>query len=54
MVRSASISFAMNQIRSANKLASLAPYLNDLWERSTYVAAYSFVLARTCTKVNRG
>ncbi len=52
MVRSASISFAMNQIRSANKLASLAPYLNDLWERSTYVAAYSFVLARTCTKVN--
>jgi len=53
MVRSASISFAMNQIRSANKLASLAPHLNDLWERSTYVAAYAFVLARSCcTRVN--
>jgi HD-like signal output (HDOD) protein len=52
MVRSAAMSFAMNQIRQGNKLASLAPHLNDLWERSTYVAAYAFVLARTCTKVN--
>jgi HD-like signal output (HDOD) protein len=52
MVRSAAMSFAMNQIRQANKLASLAPHLNDLWERSTYVAAYAFVLAKTCTKVN--
>jgi HD-like signal output (HDOD) protein len=52
MVRSASISFSMNQIRQGNKLASLAPHLNDLWERSTYVAAYAFVLARTCTRVN--
>jgi HD-like signal output (HDOD) protein len=52
MVRSASISFSMNQIRKANKLESLAPYLNDLWERSTYVAAYAYVLARTCTRVN--
>jgi HD-like signal output (HDOD) protein len=52
MVRSASMSFAMTQIRLGNKLASLAPHLNDLWERSTYVAAYAFVLARTCSKVN--
>ena len=52
MVRSAAMSFAMNQIRQGNKLASLAPHLNDLWERSTYVAAYAFVLARTCAKVN--
>ena len=52
MVRSAAMSFAMNQIRQGNKLASLAPHLNDLWERSTYVAAYAFVLAKTCTKVN--
>ena len=52
MVRSASISFSMNQIRKANTLASLAPHLNDLWERSTYVAAYAYVLARTCTRVN--
>jgi HD-like signal output (HDOD) protein len=52
MVRSASISFSMNQLRKSNKLASLAPHLNDLWERSIYVAAYAFVLARTCTRVN--
>jgi HD-like signal output (HDOD) protein len=52
MVRSASISFSMNQIRNGNKLASLATHLNDLWETSTYVAAYAFVLARTCTRVN--
>src|SRR5476649_301930 len=52
MVRSASISFSMAQIRKSNKLASLAPHLNDLWERSTYVAAYAYVLARTCTRVN--
>jgi HD-like signal output (HDOD) protein len=52
MVRSASISFSMNQMRKSNKLVSLAPHLNDLWERSTYVAAYAFVLARTCTRVN--
>jgi HD-like signal output (HDOD) protein len=52
MVRSASMSFSMNQIRKSNKLAKLAPYLNDLWERSTYVAAYAYVLARTCTRVN--
>jgi HD-like signal output (HDOD) protein len=53
MVRSASISFSMNQIRQANRLASLAPHLNDLWERSTYVAAYAYVLARSCcTRVN--
>jgi len=52
MVRSASMSFAMIQIQKANKLASLTPHLNDLWERSTYVAAYAFVLARNCTRVN--
>ena len=52
MVRSAAISFSMNQMRHDNKLASLAPHLNELWERSTYVAAYAFVLARTCTRVN--
>lgn len=52
MVRSASISFSMAQIRKSNKLAGLEHHLTDLWERSTLVAAYAFVLARTCTKVN--
>jgi HD-like signal output (HDOD) protein len=52
MVRSAAMAFAMNQVRSANKLAGLAPHLNRLWEESTYVAAYSFVLARSCSRIN--
>jgi HD-like signal output (HDOD) protein len=52
MVRSAAISFAMAQIRNANKLAGLEQYLDDLWRRSTVVAAFAFVLARTCSKVN--
>ena len=52
IVRSAAISFAMAQIRTSNKLAGLEHYLTDLWQRSTQVAAFAFVLARTCTKMN--
>jgi HD-like signal output (HDOD) protein len=52
MVRSAAIAFAMSQIRSANKLQGLEPYLHDLWKRSMTVAAFAFVLARTATRVN--
>jgi HD-like signal output (HDOD) protein len=52
MVRSAAMSFAMAQIRNANKLAGLEHYLNDLWQRSTLVAAFAYVLARTCSRVN--
>jgi HD-like signal output (HDOD) protein len=52
MVRSAAISFSMAQIRNSNKLVGLEPHLNDLWERSSLVAALAYVLARRCTKVN--
>jgi HD-like signal output (HDOD) protein len=52
MVRSASMSFSMNQLKNSRKLTGIAPYLNELWERSTYVAAYAFVLARNHTRVN--
>jgi HD-like signal output (HDOD) protein len=52
MVRSASISFSMAQIRKSNKLAGLEHHLNDLWQRSTVVAAFAYVLARNYTKVN--
>jgi HD-like signal output (HDOD) protein len=52
MVRSAAISFSMAQIRKSNKLAGLEHHLNDLWQRSTVVAAFAYVLARNCTKVN--
>jgi HD-like signal output (HDOD) protein len=52
MVRSAAISFAMAQMRQSNKLAGLESRLKELWQRSTLVAAYAFVLARTCAEVN--
>jgi HD-like signal output (HDOD) protein len=52
MVRSASISFAMSQIRKSGKLQGLEVRLTDLWERSTLVAALAYVLARTCSRVN--
>jgi HD-like signal output (HDOD) protein len=51
MVRSASIAFAMAQIRKANRLAGLEDHLNDLWQRSTLVAAFAYVLARSCSRV---
>ncbi len=52
MVRSAAMSFALGQIRKANKLAGIERDLNDLWQRCTLVAAYAYVLARTCSRVN--
>ena len=52
MVRSAAISFAMAQIRSASKLKGLEQFLEDLWESSTHVAALSYLLAAKFTKLN--
>ena len=52
MVRSASLAFAMDQIKNAEALAPLRKPLNDLWERSVKVAAMSFVVARSWSKVN--
>ncbi len=52
MVRSAAVSFAMAQIRGASKLVGLEKFLGDLWERSTHVAAVSFLLASRVTRLN--
>jgi len=52
MVRSASMSFAMAQIRANAKLAGVKDYLDNLWQHSTLVAAFAFVIARSCTKIN--
>lgn len=52
MVRSASMSFAMAQMRNNKKLVCVKHYLDELWQQSTLVAAFASVLARTCTKVN--
>jgi HD-like signal output (HDOD) protein len=41
-----------DQIKNAKELAPLRKPLHDLWERSVKVAAMSFVVARSWTKVN--
>ena len=52
MVRSASMTFAMAQIRDNARLASVKPYLDELWERCSLTAAFAYVVARTCTRLN--
>jgi HD-like signal output (HDOD) protein len=52
MVRSAAMAFAMSQMRRNNRLDALQPRMNALWQRSTLVAAFAYVLARTCSRVN--
>ncbi len=52
MVRSASVAFAMSQLRYNDKLTAIKNDLDDLWERSMLVAAFSMVLARKCTKIS--
>ncbi len=52
MVRSASMSFSMAQMRKSNRLAGLEHHLSDLWQSSTSAAALAYVLARNCSKVN--
>lgn len=52
MVRSASIAFAIDQLRQAPALAPLRKPLNELWERSVKVAAMGYVVARSWSSVN--
>ena len=49
MVRSATIAFAVRQLRSASALRGLESQLGDLWKRSVQVASLSFVIARRLT-----
>jgi HD-like signal output (HDOD) protein len=52
MVRSAVMGFAMSQMRRGAKLEKLQTRLNELWDQSTQVAAFAYVLARTCSNVS--
>jgi HD-like signal output (HDOD) protein len=52
MVRSASLAFAMEQIKKSEGLAGLRQPLAALWESSVLVAALSYVIAKRCTNVN--
>ncbi|MEO6078209.1 MAG: HDOD domain-containing protein [Steroidobacteraceae bacterium] len=51
-VRTASLAYAMDQVKNAAALQPIRKPLNELWERSVKVAAMSFVVARRWTQVN--
>lgn len=50
-VRSAAAAFAIAQLRHSSALQSVSPQLEQLWERSTHVAALSYVIA-SASKIN--
>ncbi len=52
MARSATIAFAMSQLRRAQSFKDLEQPFAELWESSTRIAAVSFVLARRFTELN--
>jgi HD-like signal output (HDOD) protein len=52
MARSATIAFAMSQLRRADAYKGLDKPFAELWQSSTQVAAVSFVVAKRLTKVN--
>lgn len=51
-VRTASLAYAMEQLKNAPALEPIRKPLNELWERSVRVAAMAFVAARSWTRVN--
>lgn len=51
-VRTASLAYAMEQIRKAPALEPIRQPLSELWERSVKVAAMAYVVARSWTGVN--
>lgn len=52
VVRCAAVSFALSQIRLAIRSPGLRPQLQELWRKSTLVAAISYVLARDTQRAN--
>jgi HD-like signal output (HDOD) protein len=52
MVRSASLAFAMEQLRKSGDLKALRGPMTELWERSVLVAAMCYVVAKRCTTIN--
>jgi len=52
MARSATIAFAMSQLRRAEAYKGLEVPLTELWQHSAHVAAVSHVVAKRFTQVN--
>jgi HD-like signal output (HDOD) protein len=53
LLRSAALAYAMRQVSQAHSLKDIRPHLESLWERSAWIAAVSYVIARKFTRVNR-
>ncbi len=51
-MRTASLAYAMEQIRNAPQLQSIRKPLNELWEHSVKMAAMAFVAAKRWSKVS--
>ena len=51
-VRTASLAYAMEQLRNAEALEPMRVPLNALWERSVRVAAMAYVAARAWTRIS--
>src|SRR5690606_21030263 len=51
-VRTASLAYAMEQLRNAPALESIREPLNALWERSVEVAGLAYVAARSWTRLS--
>jgi HD-like signal output (HDOD) protein len=52
IVRSAALTFAVEQLKSAAQFKHLEPMLDALWKQSVHVAALSHVVARRFTSLN--
>jgi HD-like signal output (HDOD) protein len=51
-VRTATVSFAMSQLRNAPDLRGVEPEVEDLWQRSVRVASLSQSIAKRLTQLN--
>lgn len=50
LVQSATVSFAAEQMRQAQKYEAAKAHFDDIWRRSTHVAATAYILARRCCR----
>ena len=52
LVQSATVAFAAEQMRTANRYQAAKEHFQEIWDRSIYVASIAYVLAKRCTKLN--
>lgn len=51
-VRTATIAFAVRQLRAAAELKPVARQLEELWQRNVLIASLCYVVARRCSQVS--